>query len=143
MKDSYADIKHKIRRLKKWEIRIRGETDDLVWNAYFDTRENRAKVRYPLERLAGMSGDEYRCVTDEFFYQVYYRLYRDCPPEADSPYPLYNPEILAALGLPPETDAAALKRRFRELAKKYHPDAGGDKSLFIELTERYNELIKN
>ena len=48
---------------------------------------------------------------------------------------LYNPELLNWTGLPPNAGSAEIKKKFRELAKKNHPDAGGDESRFIELME--------
>jgi len=35
-----------------------------------------------------------------------------------------------------------LKKNFRELAKKYHPDVGGDSKLFISINGAYKRLIK-
>lgn len=137
MKDEYAEVKRKIRRLKKWEERIRAgggaNPGHPVWDAFF-------YVKYPLDRLASMNRDEYRQTTDEFFYQVYYQLYRDT---GMGPPFQYDPETLAQLGLPPDADETDIRHRFRELAKKHHPDAGGDKGLFIELMQRYNRLVKN
>ena len=46
------------------------------------------------------------------------------------------------MGLAPDASATDIKRRFRELAKKYHPDSGGDQSKFIELMENYHKLIE-
>lgn len=56
--------------------------------------------------------------------------------------PLYNPDILARLGLPIDADSKAIKKKFRELAKKYHPDTGGDSSKFIEFMEDYKKLTE-
>jgi len=36
--------------------------------------------------------------------------------------------------------AEDVKRRFRELARQTHPDAGGDAARFIELMEDYRKL---
>jgi len=36
---------------------------------------------------------------------------------------------------------AEIKKKFRELAKKYYPDTIGDSSKFIELMENYKKLI--
>lgn len=37
---------------------------------------------------------------------------------------------------------AALKRRFRELARRYHPDNGGSAALFVGLKQAYSELMR-
>jgi curved DNA-binding protein CbpA len=36
-----------------------------------------------------------------------------------------------------------IKRRFRELALKYHPDRGGDSEKFIEILDVYKKLTQN
>jgi curved DNA-binding protein CbpA len=46
-----------------------------------------------------------------------------------------------ALGLRSDADENDIKKKFRELAKKYHPDAGGDAAMFIELMDDYKKLI--
>lgn len=45
------------------------------------------------------------------------------------------------MGLPFDADVTAIKKKFRELAKKYHPDTGGDSTKFIELMENYKKLV--
>ena len=48
------------------------------------------------------------------------------------------------MGLPPTASAAEIKKRYRELARKYHPDVMKDKSLghraFAQITEAYRTL---
>jgi len=46
------------------------------------------------------------------------------------------------LGLSADCSIDDIKRRFRELAKKYHPDCGGDSERFIELIGVYEQLIE-
>jgi len=46
---------------------------------------------------------------------------------------VYDPQLLSLLGLSPYASSQDIKRRYRELAKKYHPDHGGDAEKFIEL----------
>lgn len=40
-----------------------------------------------------------------------------------------------------DADINAVKKKFRELAKEYHPDVGGDSEKFIDLMENYRKLI--
>ena len=86
-----------------------------------------------------MSREEYRRVAEEFLTLVYCRYFRDT---GEIDIRIYDPEILSRLGLPYDADLAAVKKRFRELAKKYHPDAGGDPEDFIALAEDYRELVE-
>jgi hypothetical protein len=47
-----------------------------------------------------------------------------------------------ALGLPSTATASDIKTAFRRLAKKHHPDAGGDPSKFMEVQAAYERLVK-
>lgn len=40
------------------------------------------------------------------------------------------------LGIPPDADEAAIRRAFRRLARRYHPDAGGGSS-----AERFRQAV--
>ncbi|MBP7401692.1 MAG: J domain-containing protein [Clostridia bacterium] len=151
------DIKRRIRKLKQAEIRIRfgpaGQSRHagipLVWETFFDLggkpdtavpsgSEPGGRARLSLEQLAGMSRSEYAEMVGEFFWHVYYRLYRETGRIGAN---LFDPDSLARLGLPPEADRTTVRKRFRELAKKLHPDTGGDAARFIELMEHYRELV--
>ncbi len=153
---SYGEIKRKIRNLKKLELKIRFHVVDftecqnkldtlakekkinLVWDELFDLHENAAKaVKYPIGQLVKMSKEELRNVISEFYYGVYYKLYEE---NGILDISFYNPEILAQLGLPFDADSNTIKKRFRELAKKNHPDTGGDSDKFIALMEEYESL---
>lgn len=147
------EIKRKLRSLKKLEIKIRfGHSffnenlpkippkATLVWNEFFDIHNNKArhsKARYSLADIASKSKEEFRDIVNEFFFYVYYKYYIESGIISSN---LYDPEILKWMGLPPNAGAEDIKKRFRELAKKYHPDTGGDSSLFIELMENYKKL---
>lgn len=44
------------------------------------------------------------------------------------------------LGVPENADDETIKKAFRELAKKYHPDRGGDAEKFKKIVEAYRVL---
>ena len=152
---SYGDIKRKIRNLKKVELKIRFHVMDfsdsnnkdiwtkmnnanLIWDDFFDLHESTSKsVKYPLKRLAKMNKDELKNIISEFYYGVYYQFYKD---NGMLDMSFYDPDILAQLGLPFDADISTIKKRFRELAKIYHPDAGGDEAKFIEILEQFESL---
>ena len=48
----------------------------------------------------------------------------------------------AVLGVPPDADAAEIRRAFRSLARRYHPDAGAGASpeRFRQVVEAYETL---
>lgn len=148
MSNSYDELKRKIRKMKKLEMQIRfggagnapRATTDLVWDAFFDLHENGSgKAKYSIHRLSDMSKEEYREAIGEFFFQVYYTYYKENGilfPDA------YEPKILSQMGLPVDADEAAIKKRFHELALKFHPDTGGDAGKFMALMEDYRKLIE-
>jgi hypothetical protein len=150
----YGDIKRKIRELKKLEVKIRyGDTGfkdnfkgtfggpqnaALVWDEFFDLHEEyTAKRKYSILELAVMDKEEFKNVINEFFFNVYFKFYKENGIINTS---LYSPDMLNQMGLPYNADSNDIKKRFRELAKKYHPDAGGDDNKFIELIENYEKL---
>jgi len=141
-----ADLKRRVRKLKQAEnaIRARGNMRDdipLVWEKFFCLRTNsESKSLYTLSELSAMSREEYKAVVDEFFARVYYEVYvYNGNIEAN----IYDPQLLAQLDLSPIADEAAVKKRFRELAKKYHPDTGGDQVKFVALMKVYRELTES
>ncbi len=48
---------------------------------------------------------------------------------------------LERLDLPPFVSKEEIKRHYRYLVKKYHPDKGGDASKFREINEAYRILM--
>jgi hypothetical protein len=46
------------------------------------------------------------------------------------------------LGLSPSATKDEIKRRYRELAKKHHPDRGGDEKQFVLLDKAYDDAMK-
>lgn len=55
---------------------------------------------------------------------------------------MHDPQLLALMGLPPHAGLAEIKQRFRALAKRYHPDAGGDAEQFMALMKVYEQLTE-
>lgn len=140
------EVKKRIRKLKSMELNIRyGYSYDyirqhsavidqsgvaLVWNEFFHLSHSNKKTRYSMEQLLSMSEDKLAAVIEEFWFYVFVRQYaaRGIPMED-----VVDPELLSYLGLPYQADAEQVKKRFRELCKKYHPDEGGSGEQFIEL----------
>lgn len=146
-----SDIKRKIRKLKKLELKIRFNLTNyedkrfetivkmhqgrLVWDEFFDLHDVPSKsVKYPIKSIEVLNKDQIKDVISEYFFRVYYQFYKE---NGMLNFSIYDPDILAQLGLPYDADNVAIKKRFRELAKQYHPDAGGDSKKFIELMEQF------
>lgn len=51
-----------------------------------------------------------------------------------------TPDYYKALGVPRNATADEIKKAYRKLARKHHPDAGGDESKFKEINEAYEVL---
>jgi len=143
--DDMDNLKRRIRKLKHLEKTIRSKnnlSDDipLVWDKFFDLQNcDNNKVLYTLPKLVNMSQETYKEVVDAFFARVYYEVYglKGLIGEVT----IYDHGLLAQLDLSPIADEAAVKKRFRELAKECHPDAGGDHERFIALMGIYRQLI--
>jgi hypothetical protein len=141
---SVIQLKRKLRELKRLELTIRfgrqaaPQQPTLLWNVFFSTKAtDPAAVKYPLPSLLEMDHQELKAVFDEYFFRVYYQTYQDHGlTQAD----VYDPQLLALLGLPAYAGSVEIKQRFRALAKEYHPDQGGDSEQFIELVEIYERL---
>lgn len=84
-----------------------------------------------------MTKEEFKDAIDQYFYHVYYWYYKEGGVTDDV---ITNPDLLIQFGLPIDADIAELKRKFRELAKRYHPDNGGDSDKFMEIIEKYKNL---
>ncbi len=56
---------------------------------------------------------------------------------------LQRQQALAVLGLPPTATPQQIKQRYRRLAKKHHPDMGGDPQQMQRLVAAYEFLMKN
>ncbi len=51
-------------------------------------------------------------------------------------------QALAVLGLPPTATPQQIKRRYRALAKRHHPDRGGDRQQMQRIIAAYEFLMK-
>lgn len=51
-------------------------------------------------------------------------------------------QALAVLGLPPNAKPSQIKRRYRSLAKRHHPDRGGDQRQMQRIIAAYEFLMK-
>ncbi|HLZ60815.1 MAG TPA: J domain-containing protein [Ktedonosporobacter sp.] len=52
-------------------------------------------------------------------------------------------QALAVLGLPLNATPQQIKRRYRSLAKRYHPDRGGDQRQMQRIIAAYELLMKD
>lgn len=151
---SEGDIKRKIRNLKKMELKLRfhqyeGSTaykgwelhksipKVLVWDEFFCLQDNGRKAKYHIKDLMAMDREALKKVISQYYYAVYYKVFQETGILDGS---LYNPEVLMKMGLSFDADTKAIKKRFRELAKEYHPDAGGSGERFMELLEQMDSL---
>ena len=56
--------------------------------------------------------------------------------------PLHLQAEFRLLQLPAEANLAYVRRQYRELAKLYHPDAGGDHTDFLALQQAYEQVVE-
>lgn len=54
--------------------------------------------------------------------------------------PASTPDYYSTLGVSKDASQDEIKKAFRKLARKHHPDAGGDESKFKEINEAYEVL---
>ncbi len=134
-------IKRNLREMKRLEIKTRFGVEapsrpPLVWDLFFDL-QNTGKAKYTLESLESMNRDDYKTVIGEYWSYVVNTLIS----EQDVHTAHFDTEMLMRWELPYDADAAAVKHRFRELAKRYHPDLGGSAADFIKLMTEYKTLV--
>ncbi|MBN1777958.1 MAG: J domain-containing protein [Clostridiales bacterium] len=134
-------IKRSLREMKRLEVRLRfGDTPSphppLVWEKFFDL-QNTGRGKYTLDALALMDRETYQSLIGEYWSFVYNELIG----EMDFRAVRYDTDVLLRWGLGFDADEAAVKRRFRALAKRHHPDAGGNAEDFIELMRDYRKLV--
>ena len=141
-----SELKRKLRQMKKLEAQIRFKDSQTtkqkkyVWDQYFSTKDEKdGSVKYNMASLYDMTHEELKEVFNEYFYHVYYQYYKENGFSAEG---VYDIELLTALGLPLDASIESIKSKFRELAKKYHPDRGGDSEKFMELVDIYKKLTE-
>ena len=149
------EIKRKLRELKKLEMKVRlnslelqinskksfrnSKNIELVWDKFFDLKGESTKVvKYTINQLSLMTKDEFKEVINEYFYHVYYWCYKE---SGLTDRYIVDSEILIQMGLP-IIDTSEIKKKFRELAKIYHPDNGGDSDTFNALMDEYRKSNK-
>lgn len=142
-----AELKRKLRQLKKFEEQVRfndsqfSKNKKYIWNQYFSTKnESDDLVKYNMQCLMRMDHQRLKEVFEEYFYYVYFQYYRDNGIFAGG---FYDSDLLECLGLPYDANLESIKHRFRELAKKYHPDQGGDSNKFIDVLAVYKKLMND
>ena len=143
--DDVDKLKHKLRDLKKAEDKIRFEhfsnstSKEYVWDDYFSTKSvNNLTVKYPIWKLLKSDKQGLKEVFEEYFYLVYFYKYKDVGLDFDE---IQEPSVLCYFGLAPGASVDDIKKKFRELAKKYHPDCGGSSEKMIEVLEAYHKLM--
>jgi hypothetical protein len=146
---SRDQLKHKLKALRQAEITIRFKYRNvdfqpgdlrarLIWNEFFALKPSaRGISRYSLDELAKLDHEQLKQVFADYFAFVYFQYYKENGLTFDASY---DPHLLAQMGLPPQAGPEEIKKRFRELAKKYHPDTGGNSKQFIQLMDVYNHL---
>jgi hypothetical protein len=136
-------LKYKLRQLRKLELIIRfhsqpvSQNQKIIWDVFFSTKPGNHLVKYPLEQLVGMTEVEYKSVIEEYFFRIYFQSYQENGLAIGD---VYDPKLLELLGLPLYSGLQDVKKRFRELAMRYHPDRGGDADKFIELMDTYTKI---
>lgn len=141
------ELKRKLRSLKKLETTIRFSNrtltgrEQFVWDKFFSARKDTdTSVKYNMKLLLTMDREKIKEVFDEFFYHVYFQYYSE---NGITLKDLYDPNLLSMLGLSQGATIEEIKKRFRELALKYHPDKGGDSEMFIKIFDAYKKLTEN
>lgn len=134
-------LKKKLRNIKKYEKRLRGIASEsggkkLIWNDFFSTKDN-VKVKYPFSILKSFDKITFEEVLKEYYYYLFYNLYK----ENGLNFNIYDPVLLSYMDLPPDASAPDIKKQFRLLAKKYHPDLGGSSDKMRQIIETYHKLI--
>jgi hypothetical protein len=137
-------LKRTLRQLRQLELTLRfgqapaPDHPPLVWDVFFSTKEAEFRsVRYPLSHLLQLEREEFKAILDEYFARIYAQ---SADGQSLNQPDVYDPQLLARLGLPPDAGSNEIRRKFRALAMQHHPDRGGDSTQFIALVALYERL---
>lgn len=137
-------LKRTLRQLRQLELTWRfgqapaPDHPPLVWDVFFSTKAIESRpVKYPLSHLLQLERAEFKAILDEYFARIYVQAAEG---RSLTQAVVYDPQLLARLGLPPDAGSNEIKRQFRALAMQYHPDRGGDSTQFVELVALYESL---
>jgi DnaJ-domain-containing protein 1 len=138
-------LKRTLRQLRQLELTLRfgrapaQDHPPLVWDVFFSTKAADSRpVKYPLSYLLQVEREEFKAILDEYFARIYAHT---ADGQSLNQADVYDPKLLARLGLPPDAGSNEIKQQFRALAKQYHPDRGGETTQFVELVALYESLI--
>ncbi|NLG37403.1 MAG: J domain-containing protein [Clostridiales bacterium] len=131
-------LRRRLRRMKRDESRLRFDdparpAGESVWRRYFGD----PSPRYGRDLLLSMDEGAFYLVERDFYAEVLTLYMRERGFLASAPG---DPSALNALGLPPDADAEETRKRFRQLAHRFHPDHGGDADTFREILDAYRKL---
>src|SRR5262249_48929756 len=137
-------LKRTLRQVRRLELTLRfgrapaPDHPPLVWDVFFSTKDADSRsVKYPLAHLLHLQREEFKAIVDEYFSRIYAQATQN---RGLTQAEVYDPQLLARLGLPTYAGSGEIKQRFRALAKQYHPDRGGESAQFIELVDLYERL---
>ena len=110
-------MKRKLRNLKKLEDKIRyghfpkDIPKKYVWDQFFSTKAvHDLTVKYPILELIKLNKQELKEIFEEYFYSVYFQLYKDMGLNFDE---IQDPTVLSYFGLAPGASVEDIKKRFR------------------------------
>jgi len=138
-------LKKKLKELKELEKRLRSSDgvifpdNKLIWPKFFSFREG-DEVEYPFSLLSALERESRKKIFGEFLYSVYIAKFKEQGLLMEE---LKDPFVLQYFGLPLHASTEDIKRKFRELAKQYHPDKGGGHEEMIELLNMYENVTAN
>lgn len=128
-------LKHILRKMKRDEKRLYGDRmpASLVYSRFFIGSD----ALYPLSFLLKMEEGALHMVMEEYWADVLYTYFTMWGTGEIQ----HDPKLLKVLGLSIGATEATIKKRFRRLAHRYHPDHGGCADAFMAIKEAYDQLM--